>query len=90
MAGSFDEIKRRLLEDYVRTSPLIDMLYRADEAGIGNMFNPRNRPPTSRGPDDLQRQRGQMSEPEYRRYLADQLRQGQEMQRQPLEVKPPK
>jgi hypothetical protein len=89
MPFDFESIKRKLLEDYIRTSPIVNMLYKADESGVGNLMNPRNSPPKFRGPDDLQLKRNQMSEAEYRKYLADQLRQGQEMQ-QPLEVKPPK
>lgn len=79
MANGFEDIKRKLLEAYVRQSPAIDMLYRADAAGAGNLLTPRNKPPKFRGPDDLQRQRSQMSEPEYRKYLQDQLMQGQQM-----------
>lgn len=88
MAGSFDEIKRKLLEGYVRSSPLMDMMYRADEAGVGNMLNPRNKPP--RGPDILQLKRQSMSESEYRRWLLEQRQLGEHQANQPLEVKPPK
>lgn len=104
MPGSIDEIKRKLLEGYVRTSPLMDMMYRADEAGAGNIgsaiggagdslgkfLKGRGRPLPSRGPDDLQRQRGQMNELEYRKYLADQGRQGQQMADQPIAAPSPK
>ena len=92
MPGDFEDIKRKLVEGYVRSSPLMDMMYRADEAGFGNILNPRNKPPAQRGPDDLQKQRGNMSEAEYRKYLADQSRQGQQMvdQAKPLQAPNPK
>ncbi len=80
-------------EPIVRSLPPIRFLERASEGGntllefLQRLRGGRELPLQQ---DDLQRQRGKLSEPEYRQYLVDQLRQGQELQRQPLEVKPPK
>ena len=88
---AFDDPSERV----ARSLPAMRLIERAGEGGnslLDFLQRLQGRPGNLRRPptDDLQRQRGQMSEPEYRRYLTDQLRQGQELQRQPLEVKPPK
>ena len=82
-------------EDFVKSLPPMVLLRKAAQGGgaVLDLLNKlQGRPSELRRPpiDDMQRQRGGMAELEYRKYLADQLRQGQEMQQQPLEVKPAK
>jgi hypothetical protein len=82
-------------EDLARSLPGMRLIERAGEGGnslldfLRKLYGQSGNLPAPRPGDDLQRQRGQMSEPEYRQYLADQLRQGQQTQ-QSLPVPPSK
>jgi hypothetical protein len=81
-------------DEFAKSLPPMRLLERAGEGGnslLDFLQRLQGRPGNLRRPptDDLQRQRGQMSDLEYRKYLADQLRQGQEAQ-QSLPVPPSK
>jgi hypothetical protein len=75
-------------EDLARSIPAMRLLERAGQGGNSLLEflqklqgQGRTRElPSQGGNDALMRQRGQMSELEYRKYLDDQLRQGQQMQ----------
>ncbi len=89
-------------DDFARSLPPMRLLERAGEGG-NSLLEFLQKLRGSKGAiapaDELQRNRGQMSEPEYRKYLLDQLRKGQEMsdkanistyERQSLPVSPTK
>ena len=82
-------------EDFVKSLPPMVFLRKAAQGGgmVLDLLNKlQGRPSELQRPpiDDMKRQRGQMAEPEYRKYLADQMQRGQQMQSQALEVKPSK
>ena len=82
-------------DEFAKSLPPMRLLERASEGGnslLDFLQRLQGRPGNLRRPpvDDLQQRRGQMSEPEYRKWLMEQRDTGQQMSERPLEVKPSK